>query len=264
MKRAIVRVLAILVFLISIPYEVNAITYAKGVILDGQQIKMDVPPIIENGRTLVPMRGVLEAMGAIVNWDSSTKTATAFFAENSASVTIDKFTAYENGYAVTLDVPAKIVNGRTMVPLRFMAEAIGYDVSFIGGWVYLDTPVYDGLQDFDDIIEMFDLEEIQPELADEETVVITGYSEEDDAVFVSIESEGLAEALRVLANDKAYKSDWDEFIAYSVNLSKKIVLYFYENGYEVNGIVEIVDDEDNGYLILQIINGVITYNGAIE
>ena len=79
MKKLIFTLFLLSVLNLALPYEANAMTYAKGVILNGQQIQMDSMPIIENGRTLVPMRGVLEAIGANVNWDSSTKTATAFF-----------------------------------------------------------------------------------------------------------------------------------------------------------------------------------------
>ncbi len=261
MKKLIFTLFLLSVLNLALPYEANAMTYAKGVILNGQQIQMDSMPIIENGRTLVPMRGVLEAIGANVNWDSSTKTATAFFAENSASVTIDRFTAYTNGTPTTLEVPAKIVNGRTMVPLRFMAEALGYDVSFSEGWVYLDTPISN---DFDYILQVFDEEIVQPRLSSEEVIVTTGYNEEYNAVVVSIIGEGVAEGLKILANDKKNELEWDAFLDDGIDFSKYIVFYFYEHNYDVNGILEVIDDQDDEYSIIEIFNGVITYDGVVE
>lgn len=264
MKKVIFTLSMIFALILFVPSEANAVTYAKGVVLDGQQINMEEAPIIENGRTLVPMRGVLEAMGASVTWDPSTKTATAFFEDNSASVTIDELTAYTNGYPVTLDVPAKIVNGRTMVPLRFMAEAIGYEVSFSDGWVYLDTPMSDDYNDLYSSIVIFDAEIVQPEMADEETIVTTSYNEEKNAVIVTIESYGLAGALKIAADDEAFESEWNEFKDSMKDLSNTIVTYFDASGHEVNGIVEVIDDEDNEYLIMEITNGNITYDGTVN
>lgn len=100
------------------------------VILDGKQLSFDVPPTIENGRTLVPLRTIFEALGADVEWDNTTSTVTAIKDVTSIKLTIDQATAYKNENPVNLDVPGKIVNGRTMVPLRFVGEALGANV----GW----------------------------------------------------------------------------------------------------------------------------------
>ncbi len=70
------------VFVLSIPIGAEAITYAKGIYLDGQLIKTEVAPVIENGRTLVPVRGVLEAMGATVTWDNKTVWTYGLFDRN--------------------------------------------------------------------------------------------------------------------------------------------------------------------------------------
>jgi endonuclease YncB( thermonuclease family) len=102
---------------------------APTVVLSGQTLKFDVPPTIENGRTLVPLRAIFEAMGASIAWDDATQTVTATKAGAEIKLTIGE-TAYKNGSSVALDVPAKVVNGRTMVPLRFVSEAMGCQV----GW----------------------------------------------------------------------------------------------------------------------------------
>ena len=54
------------------------------------------------------------------------------------------------------------------------------------------------------------------------------------------------------------------FLDDGIDLSKYIVFYFYEHNYDVNGILEVIDDQDDEYSIIEIFNGVITYNGVVE
>jgi len=81
-------------------------------------------PFIENGRTMVPLRAVFEVLDCDVNWDE--KTSTAIVEKDSIKILIpvNSNTAYINGIANSLDMPAKLVNDRIMVPLRFISEAI--------------------------------------------------------------------------------------------------------------------------------------------
>ncbi|MEW6226593.1 MAG: stalk domain-containing protein [Bacillota bacterium] len=103
---------------------------APRVLLDGAQLSFDVPPVIEQGRTLVPMRAIFEALGAEVGWDGTTRTVTAARGQTTVRLTIGVKTAHKNGAPVTLDAPAKVVNGRTLVPLRFVSEALGCSVQW--------------------------------------------------------------------------------------------------------------------------------------
>ncbi|MEW6181812.1 MAG: DUF3352 domain-containing protein [Bacillota bacterium] len=100
------------------------------VVLNGTQLKFSVPPLIKNGRTLVAFRPVAEAMGADVGWDAETRTVTLSKNGRVSRITIGKSTAYIGNRAVKLDVPAEIINGSTMVPLRFIAESLGAGVSW--------------------------------------------------------------------------------------------------------------------------------------
>lgn len=102
------------------------------VFYDGEKIEFDQIPVIEEGRTLVPLRAIFEAIGAEVDWDGNTKTVTAKKDGTEISLTIDDKTAVKNGEKVELDVPAKIVNGRTLVPVRFIADCFGVDVDWDG------------------------------------------------------------------------------------------------------------------------------------
>lgn len=105
---------------------------APTITVDGQQLSFDVPPIIENNRVLVPLRAIFEALGATVSWDQATQTVTATKAGTEIKLTIDQATAYKNGYPVELDAPPKIVNNRTLVPIRFVSEALGAQVTWNG------------------------------------------------------------------------------------------------------------------------------------
>lgn len=100
------------------------------VLLDGQVLTFEVPPIIENGRVLVPMAAIFQAMGAVVSWDSSTGTATAVKDGITVQLTIGSAISTINGEAKTLDVPAQIVNERTLAPLSFVGQAFGASVSW--------------------------------------------------------------------------------------------------------------------------------------
>jgi len=98
--------------------------------LDGQNLDLSVAPIIENQRTLFPMRGLLEALGASVNWDPATRTVIATLNATSIKAQIGSTDAEVNGKPVTLDVPPRIVEDRTLIPLRFFVENFGMGV----GW----------------------------------------------------------------------------------------------------------------------------------
>lgn len=98
--------------------------------VDLTKIDTDTPPTIVDGRTLVPLRAIFEALGAEVQWDNATRTATGIRGETVVSVQIDNKTAYVNGEPTELDVPAQIINDRTMVPARFVSEAMGCKVTW--------------------------------------------------------------------------------------------------------------------------------------
>lgn len=92
--------------------------------------QFDVMPVIENSRTLVPLRGIFETLGAAVNWDESTRTVMAVKGDSIIVLQIGNNTAWVNSEAVSLDVPAKIIDGRTMVPIKFVAESLGCKVDW--------------------------------------------------------------------------------------------------------------------------------------
>ncbi len=87
-------------------------------------------PVIVNERTLVPLRAIFEAMGAEVNWDNDTRTVTAVRGDVTISLAIGSNQLYVNGEAKEIDTPAQIINERTMVPVRAIAESFGCEVNW--------------------------------------------------------------------------------------------------------------------------------------
>ena len=109
--------------------------------LDGNPIEFDVKPEIIDGRTMVPLRKIFEEIGASVKWDNDTQTVSArknkktiTLSIDSADLQIDKGDTDEEGNpiyeTVTLEVPAQIVSGRTLVPARAISESFGLNVDW--------------------------------------------------------------------------------------------------------------------------------------
>ncbi|HEV2281774.1 MAG TPA: copper amine oxidase N-terminal domain-containing protein [bacterium] len=103
--------------------------YVK-VVVDGSPIYLDAPPMIVNGRVLVPLRGVFERLGATVIWDPASQTVRAQNGPTGVALTVGASQAFVNGQPQPLDTPALLVGGRTMVPLRFISQALGANVSW--------------------------------------------------------------------------------------------------------------------------------------
>lgn len=108
---------------------------APTVNLNGNQLSLDVPPVVENGRTLVPLRAIFEALGANVYWHPDTNTIKALKGSTIITLQVDSTIAYVDYVEKTevqLDTPVRVINGRTLVPLRFVSEALGAKVEWDG------------------------------------------------------------------------------------------------------------------------------------
>lgn len=128
MKKVFAR-LFLLVIIICI---LCSTAFAVDLYVDTHLIKTDTPPTIVNGRTLVPVRAIFEELGAVVTWDNDTRTATGVRGDLKVEIQIGNKTAYVNGEPHELDVPAQIINNRTMVPARFIAESLDCVVTWYG------------------------------------------------------------------------------------------------------------------------------------
>ncbi len=107
------------------------------VYLNGEWVYLDQEPILQNDRALAPIRGIAEALDYFVTWDAATNTATLQNADKIIQLTVGSKEAFVNTFddgepakTVVLDTQAKLVNGRILIPVRFMAENIGAEVTW--------------------------------------------------------------------------------------------------------------------------------------
>jgi hypothetical protein len=85
-------------------------------------------PVVVDGRTLIPLRGVFDEMGYNIAWNGNTKTVTLTKANTVIVINIGESCYYINGTEHAIDVPAQIINGSTMLPLRAIADATGSEI----------------------------------------------------------------------------------------------------------------------------------------
>jgi hypothetical protein len=100
------------------------------VLVNGQPVQFDQPPIMQDGRVLVPMRGVFERLGATVVYMPATRQIRATHGRTTVDLTLGSRDAQIDGKPFKLDVSAQTVGGRTVVPLRFVSESLGADVKW--------------------------------------------------------------------------------------------------------------------------------------
>lgn len=98
--------------------------------VEGVPLEMDVPPVIIDGRTLVAVRFVGESVGGEVEWDPERRMVTVSTRKDTVVLTIGQREARVNGIPAAMEVPAQLIENRTMVPLRFIAEALGCTVEW--------------------------------------------------------------------------------------------------------------------------------------
>lgn len=101
------------------------------VYIDGVKLATDQAPVAVQGRVLLPLRAIFEALDATVNWNQWTQTVTATKDNTTVVLKLKSKTATINNQTVSLDVPAQAIKGRTMVPVRFVSEALGEQVNWI-------------------------------------------------------------------------------------------------------------------------------------
>jgi len=103
---------------------INMVIDNLNVLLNGSAATLDVPPMILNSRTMIPLRFVGEKMGMKVDWDGKTRTITMTQDGKTLTLVVDKLDP-------SMDVPATIINNRTMVPIRYVSENFGATVNWI-------------------------------------------------------------------------------------------------------------------------------------
>ncbi|MFZ5946291.1 MAG: copper amine oxidase N-terminal domain-containing protein [Bacillota bacterium] len=104
---------------------------AKGVFkVKGQHPVFDVPPVIKAGRTLIPVRAIMNGLGAEVSWDAETQKVIVTRDGKTIEIFLGSQEVLVDGVAVTIDVPASMIANRVFVPIRFISEALGDPVVY--------------------------------------------------------------------------------------------------------------------------------------
>lgn len=98
--------------------------------VNGESVKLDVAPFLKDGRTLVPLRFVTEALGANLEWNGKEESITLRRGTDKMKLVLNSSEALVNGKTVFLDVPAINHKGRTMVPIRFVIENFDLEIEF--------------------------------------------------------------------------------------------------------------------------------------
>lgn len=130
MRKAMTFILT-LTFILPLTFAVVHANQPIGVTIDGQRVAFQgQQPTIVDGRTLVPVRGVFEQLGFGVGWDPDLRQATLTRADAMVVIAIDSAIFTTNGVSHILDVPAQIIGGSTMIPLRAVLESVGYDLDW--------------------------------------------------------------------------------------------------------------------------------------
>ena len=134
----------ILVFMLVFVSVAAQTVFGFPIIIDDEPVEINI--IVVDDRSLVPVRAFVELLGGEVDWnpdarrvDISKETSNSFL-DNILEIVlyIDSNIAFVNGREVVLDVPAMIINGSTMVPLRFVTEALGMNVGFYDGTIFVN------------------------------------------------------------------------------------------------------------------------------
>ncbi|NLX01628.1 MAG: copper amine oxidase N-terminal domain-containing protein [Syntrophomonadaceae bacterium] len=98
--------------------------------INGEELKTDISPAIVDGRVIVPMRAIFEALGADLVWDPDMGMVSAVKGETKVTIKINSRQAWVNMNEVIIDVAPQVVDMRTMVPLRFISESLGEKVEW--------------------------------------------------------------------------------------------------------------------------------------
>ncbi|RAP77094.1 stalk domain-containing protein [Paenibacillus montanisoli] len=111
-------------------YAANSQAGATSVVIDGKKLSLSPSPTALKGTTFVPMRAIFTALKASVTWEPATKTIIAVKGRTTITLQLGSKKAVKNGKAIALTAAPQQLKGATMVPLRFIAEALGADVQF--------------------------------------------------------------------------------------------------------------------------------------
>lgn len=230
------------------------------VILNGNELSFNQAPVVENGTTLVPMRDIFEALNASVEWNAETKTISVYSNDDIMYITINSDTALVNDETYTLDAPAKIIEGTTFVPLRFISEQLGLKIDFDSNTkiIYItkdgedipnkdyyqesqSIPYYESFPDVPDFGKMFNL---KPDTANykpqqKDYLIVDNYTYYRSG----ITEAQLNEYLKALQSGGFSNLNSDEYYYIGINSSGTVVLMDLDDSLLYIYIAKALDNE---------------------
>ena len=124
-------VIALIVFLLFVPSVISASTDLNVTLNDKKMTFPDEKPFInEDNRTMVPVRFISQGLGYYVSWNDATRTVSISNHNKEVKLTIDSNIVHINSKSVTIDTKARIINGRTFVPIRFVSQSLNASIGF--------------------------------------------------------------------------------------------------------------------------------------
>ena len=227
--------------------------------LDGEEIlfgENDIPPLIVKSRTLIPARALFESMGGLVFWDEERHEVEIHLGNSAVVLGIGSTSAWVNGEETELEVPAMIIAkegeyyGRTMIPLRFTAESLGYDVDWNDEEreVIIITPAAREDQEDSEQDEEKDMTAHDPETSFwkpflYEPLDMLNEIARERLIFIDVGHGGRDTG--AIANEKTQ----NELFEKDVNL--KVALYLKEFLYEANANAYFVREKDEYFAMLE-------------
>lgn len=132
MKKNVLKKLLVIFTMISC-LGISAIAQSEiKVYVDDVKVEFDVQPQLIGGRTMVPLRAIFESLGATVEWNGDTQTITAYNEAYYVEAVVGQTSLKVNNEEKQMDISPMIIDGRTLVPARFVAESFDCDVDWDG------------------------------------------------------------------------------------------------------------------------------------
>lgn len=239
MKKFLSLLLSVVLILL-----VNITAFASDTIhvtLDGSYIEFDVPPQIINGRTMVPIRAIFEKMGATVEWDENTSSVICTKGDTVVKMTVDSMDMYISNQLTKMDISPLVIDGRTLAPARYVAEAFGANVQWSekNNTVVIcskDVYAYADYPDIPDLGRCFNIPLFSE--TNEDGFKILSYLYEDMANddYYSYLYDNSALVLGKYAEEVIDSSDGVVTVAYTKS-GESTPTYFVGGGYDENGFM---------------------------
>lgn len=137
-NKSLFTAVAVTIFMLLLLFPITVNAASCTVQINGKTVETDAEPVIENGRTLVPVATIVDYLGGSAEWNGATRGVTLKYESTTVNLNIGSKTASVNGKNITMDVAPSIVTvdkyggGRTMVPIRLISESFGYQVGWDG------------------------------------------------------------------------------------------------------------------------------------